>query len=100
MEFVPHAIWLMKGGAGAAETCLCKYCTPGQSQNDINARLDRAPDDDDDEDDSDTGDSRSGKGGGPNSQARRWRRAAKRERAPPIMAKDYRVGNNNPTGAA
>ncbi|KAH9959825.1 hypothetical protein BC827DRAFT_442335 [Russula dissimulans] len=90
MEFVEHAIWLMKGGAGS---CLCKYCQPGQSQNDINSRLDplgreRAPDDDD----GGSGDSRRGRGGGPGSQARRVRRA-KRERSPAIMAKDYRVGN-------
>jgi len=86
MEFVEHAIWLMKGRVG---TCLCKYCMPGQNQQDINARLDRepAPNGDDDEG--------GGRGGGPGPHARRSRRAARRERTPPIMAKDYRVGNNS-----
>jgi len=102
MEFVEHAIWLMKGGEGQ---CLCKYCMPGQSQIEINARLDRyrAPDDDNDDDDDDddggAGDSRRGRGGGPSSQARRRRRIPRRERPAPIMAKDYRVGNK-PSGAA
>jgi len=89
MEFVEHAIWLMKGGEGS---CLCKYCQPGQSQNDINSRLDRVPDDDG------GGDSRGGRGGGPGSQGRCVRRA-KRERSPAIMAKDYRVGNRSSGGA-
>lgn len=50
MEFVPHAIWLMKGGTGQ---CDCKYCIPGQNQNDINRRLNHGDDDDDDADSED-----------------------------------------------
>jgi len=88
MEFVEHAIWLMKGGEGK---CLCKYCTPGHTQNNINARLDRKRA-------HDGGDSRRGRGGGPGSRARRPRGAARRQRTPPIMAKDYRVGKT-PSGA-
>ncbi|KAH9046764.1 hypothetical protein EDB84DRAFT_1435312 [Lactarius hengduanensis] len=40
MEFVEHAIWLMKSGS-VGDQCLCKYCTPGQNQRAINRRLDR-----------------------------------------------------------
>ena len=102
MEFVEHAIWLMRGGAGR---CRCKYCEPGQNQLDINRRLNRGGTDDSD------AESEQGEGGGEGSdvgrqssssssrrrgagaQARRVRRA-RRDRSPPIMAKDYRVGND------
>src|SRR5260221_8599026 len=99
MEFVEHAIWLMRGKEGQ---CLCKYCTPGQNQLDIDDRLDRV-EPVEDEGDVDGGSGSGGGGGGqPSSrrrgagaQARRTRRA-RRDRSPPIMAKDYRVGNNPP----
>jgi len=107
MEFVEHAIWLMKGGDDSGQQCRCKYCEPDQSQTEINDRLNHGViviDDDDDDHDPESGDgagsggvrtttnnsassaSRRGRGG-----ARRVRRA-KRDRSPPIMAKDYRVG--------
>jgi hypothetical protein len=111
-EFVEHAIWLMRACQGQ---CLCKYCTPGQNQRDINLRLNRGcPDDDDDDDDGSGsgggGAANNGTGGGAGgasssgqpttasrgrgagTRARRGRRA-RRDRSPPIMAKDYRVGN-------
>jgi hypothetical protein len=99
MEFVEHAIWLMRRKVGR---CLCKYCTPGQNQLDIDDRLDRV-EPVENEGDADGGGSSSGGGGGqPSSsrrrgtsaQARRARRA-RRDRSPPIMAKDYRVGNDS-----
>jgi len=122
MEFVEHAIWLMKrGGSAGRLQCLCKYCTPGQSQRAINSRLNHGLDGDDDEDGSD------GAAAGPaatgaalsalrhpifrrrpgagavvaataSARARRERRTAKRERSPGIKAKDYRVGNFNGGG--
>jgi hypothetical protein len=127
MEFVEHAIWLMRRGAGR---CLCKYCTPGQNQLDINFRLDRGEEVVEEEvivgdgGDGAAGDvegnaaagSGSGSGGdggaggsslgqsaaasrgrGAGTRGRRGRRA-KRDRSPPILAKDYRVGNNTPPG--
>jgi Transcription-silencing protein, cryptic loci regulator Clr2 len=129
MEFVEHAIWLMRRGAGQ---CLCKYCTPGQNQIAINLRLYRGNLDNDNDDavtvtvtdgdgndgaaaaaaagaagaaGSGSGGDGSGGGGsssGPSAAASRGRatgtrsrrgRRAKRDRSPPIMAKDYRVGN-------
>ncbi|KAI9464298.1 hypothetical protein F5148DRAFT_186266 [Russula earlei] len=98
MEFVEHAIWLMKGCEGR---CLCKYCTPGQSQRDINARLNHGLRTESDSDDSDGGGGtgpQSSRRRGAGSQGRRPRHT-KRDRSPPIMAKDYRVGNSGP-GAA
>ena len=92
----------MRGGAGR---CRCKYCEPGQNQLDINRRLNRGGTDDSD------AESEQGEGGGEGSdvgrqssssssrrrgagaQARRVRRA-RRDRSAPIMAKDYRVGND------
>ena len=119
-EFVPHAIWLMKGSTGQ---CDCKYCLPGQHQKDINCRLNHGVDDpddesiqDDDDDDDDGGGSGSGSGvtpttattnrsssasrrRGASAGARRARRA-RRDRSPPVMikAKDYRVGMNGDRG--
>jgi len=99
MEFVEHAIWLMRGKVGL---CLCKYCTLGQNQLDIDDRLDRV-EPAEDEGDVDVGSGNGSSGGGqPSSsrrrgtgaQARRARRA-RRDRSPPIMAKDYRVGNDS-----
>jgi hypothetical protein len=110
MEFVEHAIWLMKGGGATSDQqCRCKYCEPGQSQTAINYRLnhDVSIDDDDDDDDSGPGGrdpvnaslaSRrraiaAAAGGG---TARGGRRTGAREKSPPILAKDYRVGVENP----
>lgn len=126
MEFVEHAIWLMNSGSASVQ-CLCKYCSPGQSQRAINRRLNHGDDDDeDDEDGSDGG----GGGGRPaataasinasrhrifrdrpgagasaaaaaTASARRDRRTARRERSPlSIKAKDYRVGNTNGGGGS
>jgi transcription-silencing protein Clr2 (cryptic loci regulator) len=110
MEFVPHAIWLMRGSTGQ---CDCQYCMPGQNQTDINRRLNHGVDDPDDEsvqNDNDE-DGGSGSGGstgttngrsssasrrrGASAGARRARRA-RRDRSQPTMikAKDYRVGMN------
>lgn len=116
MEFVEHAIWLMKSGS-VGDQCLCKYCAPGQSQRAINRRLDRR---DDDESDDDDGDGSSSDGGAPvataadirasrhklfrnrpgagaiaAAAARQSRRQDKRRERPSmqIKAKDYRVGN-------
>ena len=52
MEFVPHAIWLMRGCTGQ---CDCKYCIPGQNQKDINRRLNHGVDADSDDDDVNNG---------------------------------------------
>ena len=55
MEFVPHAIWLMRGATGQ---CDCKYCIPSQNQHDINRRLnhgDNAGESADDEDEDNNG---------------------------------------------
>jgi hypothetical protein len=54
MEFVPHAIWLMRGSTGQ---CDCKYCIPDQNQNDINRRLNGAGGEDaaESDDDGDNG---------------------------------------------
>ncbi|KAF8471344.1 hypothetical protein DFH94DRAFT_674345 [Russula ochroleuca] len=114
-EFVEHAIWLMKGCVGQ---CLCKYCTPDQSQKEINLRLNHGDAVEDDEPESDGGGGGSGSGSGSGSgtgtatrnstyasssstrrgasAGARAQRRAKRERSPPIMAKDYRVGNPGP----
>src|SRR6266850_2426878 len=110
MEFVEHAIWLMRRGAGQ---CHCKYCHPGQNQLDIILRLDRGKVEDDEDGDvividvddgaaagSGSGGSSSGpfaaasRGRGAGTRGRRGRRA-RRDRSPPIMAKDYRVGNTS-----
>ncbi|KAI9432472.1 hypothetical protein H4582DRAFT_1995520 [Lactarius indigo] len=65
MEFVEHAIWLMKSGS-AGDQCFCKYCTPGQNQIAINRRLNHRDDSDDsEEDDEDEDASRGSDGGGP-----------------------------------
>jgi hypothetical protein len=107
MEFVEHAIWLMKDGPSTGLHCLCKYCTPGQNQLAINRRLNRRGDDDgaDEED--------SGDGAAVNAARFRNRHGASfaaailagararrepRARSPvSIMAKDYRVGTGNTT---
>jgi Transcription-silencing protein, cryptic loci regulator Clr2 len=111
MEFVEHAIWLMKGREGQ---CLCKYCTPGQSQRVINRRLHHGLENDDDPDSdenvvegdvvgdnaasaSGTGDRTRGRGA--IIRANRGRRA-RRDRSPPIMAKDYRVFDDGGAGPA
>jgi len=106
MEFVEHAIWLMKG-ADPAVRCFCKYCTPNQSQREINRRLNRSTDSDDEDD------SGSDPAGAParhpffrgrlrlgaaaiaerRARERSARRAARREPVI-IKAKDYRVGNS------
>ena len=104
MEFVEHAIWLMKGCEGQ---CKCKYCTPGQSQREINLRLHRGvAHDSDPESDDDEGAGRVGGGAaGRNNYASssssrrgaaagaRQARRGRRDRSPPVMFKDYRVGN-------
>ena len=117
MEFVEHAIWLMKG---CVSPCLCKYCTPGQSQRAINRRLNRGQDVDDDNDGGGGSDGaavvattaaenalrhpifRNRRGAGAtaaanaSARARQERRAARGERpSMVIMAKDYRVGGND-----
>jgi Transcription-silencing protein, cryptic loci regulator Clr2 len=107
MEFVEHAIWLMKGREGQ---CLCKYCMPGQNQKAINRRLNHglATDSDPESDDDDeTGpgtsnrqrDSASRRKGA-SARANRGRRGGRRDRSPPILAKDYRVGNSGAGPAA
>jgi hypothetical protein len=53
MEFVPHAIWLMRGSTGE---CDCKYCLPGQNQRVINRRLNRGVDADSDRESGDDDD--------------------------------------------
>ena len=112
MEFVEHAIWLMKGGNGR---CQCKYCTPGQNQRAINRRLNHGTEDAEDED-SDGGTTNNAKVAGLNdptrhrlfrnrpgygaSAAAARRRAARSERSPvEIKAKDYRVGNRKGGGS-
>ncbi|KAH9174512.1 hypothetical protein EDB89DRAFT_548024 [Lactarius sanguifluus] len=116
MEFVEHAIWLMKSGS-VGDQCLCKYCTPGQNQRAINRRLDRRDGDSesDDEDGGSSGDdgapvataadirasrhklfrNRPGAGAIAAAAARQARRQGKRRERPSmqIKAKDYRVGN-------
>lgn len=103
MEFVEHAIWLMKG---CVDQCKCKYCMPGQNQKEINLRLNRGVDLGEDEPESDGGGGSAGTATGTrnasSSSSSRPRRGAgggtrgsrrgKRDRSPPIMAKDYRVG--------
>lgn len=99
MEFVEHAIWLMKGLKGR---CLCKYCTPGQSQKSINRRLNHGTENDSDpesSDDENGAGARAGAGAGNGSHSRgggaaHRRRRIRRDKSPPIMAKDYRVGNS------
>jgi hypothetical protein len=109
MEFVEHAIWLMRGSAGQ---CQCKYCTPGQSQREINLRLNRGvhhdsdPESDDDDNDGDGGAGSPG-GAGRNakhaaSSSRRrgtgnGARRGRRDRSPEITFKDYRVGLPGPS---
>jgi len=100
-EFVPHAIWLMKGQTGQ---CDCKYCIP-QNQTVVNRRLNHgldvesdreSGDDDDDDDDDDNAASRRNRG--PNAGTGR-RRRVRRDRSPPIntgIARDYRVGVTDP----
>jgi hypothetical protein len=112
-EFVPHAIWLMRGSTGQ---CDCKYCIPGQNQIDINRRLNHGVDadseDDDDGDDNGmvhvgTTTSRrpnsnfaSALSTAASSSRRRARtRRVRRDRSPPIninAARDYRVGATDP----
>jgi hypothetical protein len=53
MEFVPHAIWLMRGKTGQ---CECKYCIPGQNQKVINRRLNHGVDADSDRESGDEDD--------------------------------------------
>lgn len=109
-EFVPHAIWLMRGCTGQ---CDCKYCLPGQTQKDINRRLNHGVDvDSDDDDDNDNGLfsdcllpslidalipglTSASRRRGVNSRTRRVRR----DRTPPInitVARDYRVRATDP----
>jgi hypothetical protein len=92
MEFVEHAIWLMKGSTGQ---CRCQYCEPNQTQTDINRRLNHNVEVDDSEPQSDgSGTVRASSASrrrGASAGTRRPRRA-RRDRSPPIMAKDYRVG--------
>ncbi len=123
MEFVEHAIWLMKSGSAGVQ-CLCKYCTPGQSQRAINRRLNHGDDEEDDEEDGSSNDGptatvasinasrhplfRNRPGAGAiaaataTAAARQERRVARRrERSPALMmAKDYRVGNINGGGGS
>jgi hypothetical protein len=118
MEFVEHAIWLMKGGD---RQCLCKYCTPGQSQRAINHRLNHGGAGNDDDDDS-GGDGaaaphhhipvadinatrhplfrdRPGAGLAAAAAATARRRARRDLSSGPINAKDYRTWNYNDGGA-
>ena len=115
MEFVEHAIWLMKGSTGQ---CLCKYCTPGQNQRAINRRLNHGGDDADGDDSGGDGGShipaadinamrhpifRDRPGAGRMAAAAATaRRRAKRDRSPgpPIKAKDYRTNNDGGAGGA
>ena len=121
MEFVEHAIWLMKGGVSQ---CLCKYCTPGQSQRAINRRLNHGDEDEDVEDDSDgpaaataaaphatVADlnamrhplfrNRGGAGAVVVAANSANKRRARERSTPSIKAKDYRVGNrDNGAGGA
>ncbi|KAF8267434.1 hypothetical protein EI94DRAFT_1801674 [Lactarius quietus] len=120
MEFVEHAIWLMKGGS-AGEQCLCKYCTPGQSQRAINRRLDRGIGDDgeDDEDGNSDGNGaphatiadikamrhpifqdRPGAGRAAAAHASARRRMRSERPSGSIRAKDYRVGNSGGASGA
>jgi hypothetical protein len=124
LEFVPHAIWLMRGSTGQ---CDCKYCLPGQAQKDINRRLDHGVDLDDSDsgsvdDDDDNGTvffllpppidnpnlililpsassaASSSHRRGANAGRVRARRV-RRDRTPPInieIARDYRVGATDP----
>jgi len=95
MEFVPHAIWLMRGGTGQ---CDCKYCIPGQNQNDINRRLNHGVDRDPDSDPDDDNDASSSRRRGANAGTGRTRRV-RRDRSPPInieAARDYRVRTTDP----
>ncbi len=89
MEFVPHAIWLMKGSTPGA--CVCKYCKPGQKQTAINSWLNHGNDDSDDEDEDDN--ERRARKGAAGTRPRPTKRA-RSDPAPKIMAKDYRVGVN------
>ncbi|KAI0252016.1 hypothetical protein BJV78DRAFT_1153994 [Lactifluus subvellereus] len=91
MEFVEHAIWLMKGLEGK---CLCKYCMPGQNQRAINRRLNRGLENDSDPESDDEDDNNNDAGAGAGNTNRPRRRRGRRDRTPPIMAKDYRVGNS------
>lgn len=113
MEFVEHAIWLMKGGSETDVPCQCKYCTPGQSQRAINRRLNHGDEDEEDEDSDGGGGAtatiadinatrhrlfrnRPGAGAIAAANATARRRGTKRERSPvSIKAKDYRVGNQD-----
>ncbi|KAH9983531.1 hypothetical protein BJV74DRAFT_952425 [Russula compacta] len=96
---------------GRAGQCLCQYCVPGQNQTEINTRLDRGephPDDDDDDNnnnnnnnDDNANNNGDDKGKGSSSSSARPKGTGrgtrgprrKRDRSPPIMAKDYRTGN-------
>ncbi|KAI0265955.1 hypothetical protein BC834DRAFT_877116 [Gloeopeniophorella convolvens] len=87
-EFVGHAIWLMHGKRGQ---CMCKYCTPGQTQIQINRRLNRRREEDEDEDEDRDEDQ---EGGG--SRAARSTRGARgahvgNDESRPVRAKDYRT---------
>jgi hypothetical protein len=110
MEFVEHAIWLMRGGRGAGQ-CQCKYCTPGQSQRAINLRLHRGvqhdsdPESDDEDEDgpgSPGGAGRNATQAASSSSSRRrgtgtGARRGRRDRSPEITFKDYRVGLPGPS---
>ena len=77
----------MRGRTGK---CDCKYCLPGQHQNDINRRLNRGVDVPESDDDDNPPRRRGGAG--------RTRRV-RRDRTPPInieIARDYRVGVTDP----
>ena len=119
-EFVPHAIWLMRGSPPGQ--CDCKYCIPGQNQKDINRRLNHGADVESDDDDDDDGGGNSGmvqigsnridssnfllslslfvrvsaaarRNRGANATGTARPRRARRDRTPPInldIAKDYR----------
>ncbi|KAI9453473.1 hypothetical protein BJY52DRAFT_841035 [Lactarius psammicola] len=125
MEFVEHAIWLMKSGSASVQ-CLCKYCTPGQNQIAINRRLNHRDDDESDEEEDGGNNSdgapaatiaainasrhpifRNRRGAGAiaaaaaTSAARQERRVARRDERSPLLikAKDYRVGNTGEGGS-
>jgi hypothetical protein len=117
-EFVPHAIWLMRGQTGQ---CDCKYCIP-QCQTVVNRRLNRGLDVESDRESGDDDDDNNGmvrvchqtlflifapslplsaasrRNRGPNAGTGRTRRV-RRDRSPPIdvgIARDYRVGVTDP----
>jgi hypothetical protein len=104
--FVEHAIWLIRGVAGR---CLCKYCTPGQNQLDINCWLYCGGMDDSDTE-SKQGEGEGGDVGRQFSLSSLRRRCvgtparcvqcARCDRSLPIMAKDHCVGNDAPPAPA